>query len=63
MTFSRRFTRPLLNRVDDHSTAFLEILAARAEVDHLLADHLLAALVLFERSFQPDDDNAPTPRK
>lgn len=62
MTHARRFTRPLLTRITDHGSAFIELLATRAEQDPALAAHMLAALADLEQAF-PDlePDGAPRP--
>ena len=62
MDFQRRFTLPLLTRITNHGSAFIELLADRAEDHPDLVDHMLAALVDLEATF-PDlpADDAPHP--
>jgi len=62
MTHARRFTRPLLTRLTDHGSAFIELLADRAEDHPDLAKHMLVALADLEQAF-PDlpADDAPRP--
>ena len=62
MTHTRRFTRPLLTRITDRGTAFVEILAARAEQDPALAKHMLATLTDLEKAIPNlSADDVPQP--
>ncbi len=61
MCFHREFTRPLLMQITDQGAAFVELLANRAEVDHTLAGHLVAALADLRKAF-PDLDVQGVPQ-
>ncbi|WP_282062136.1 hypothetical protein [Roseobacter litoralis] len=62
MTFERAFTRPLLMRVTENGSAFVEILAERAETDPALAAHLLESLEALHNAMDLDTDGIPTPK-
>lgn len=62
MTFKRTFTRPLLNQITDHGTAYAEILAQRAETDPALAAHMLESLHSLRAVVGIDADGIPEPK-
>lgn len=62
MTFERTFTRPLLMQITENGSAFVEILAERAETDPALAAHLLEGLEALHTVVDIDADGIPTPK-
>lgn len=62
MTFQRTFTRPLLMQITENGSAFVEILAERAEADPALAAHLLESLEALHTVVDLDADGIPTPK-
>ena len=61
MDHHRQFTRPLLTRITDHGSAFIELLATRAEDHPDLAEHMLAALSDLEAALDLDCEGLPQP--
>ncbi|MDG1212041.1 MAG: hypothetical protein P8Q48_05970 [Paracoccaceae bacterium] len=58
---ARSFTRPLLRQVENRQTAYVEILAMRAQHHPDLAAHLMTAFEALDITL-PDDEVAEEPR-